>query len=169
MSDLRKVSVPITYGVVAKVTLEAQGSETWVTVEAIHPQVKKAYRFHHLGHVRPKKGDAVIFSGTAKVEFFRGKAKWAKYYHDPMDKTPRSEWSYADLVDASCVHVGPWEIVKAAFDVADDAHRLVRSVGTLTAGDLSELLLRGRAYVRALEARVAAVKDDCPVRDSASP
>lgn len=167
MSHLRKVSIPLTHGVVAKVTTEAQGTETWVTVEAFHPDVKKAYRFQHFGPARPKKGDAVIFTGLAKVEHYRGKPRFAKYYHDPMDGSPKAGWEFADMVDASCVRVGPWELARSALLVNEDLGHVLRGGVSFSPQRLSECLTRARAYTRALEAQIAASRD-AEVTDLAS-
>lgn len=162
MSHLRRVRVPLTYAVVAKVTTEGQGSETWVTVETFHPDERKAYRFQHFGPARPRKGDAIMFTGLAKVEHYRGRPKYAKYYHDPMDGSAKVDWEFADVVDASCIHVGPWELARSGVRVRSDVDAVLR-------GDrarLSDCLTHARAYVRALEAQIAAAKDD--ITDSAS-
>lgn len=156
MSHLRKVHVPMTYGVVAKVTMEGQGSETWLTVEAFHPDERKAYRFQHFGPARPKKGDAMVFTGLAKVEHYRGRPKYAKYYHDPMDGSAKADWEFADLVDASSVCAGPWELVRSGLKVRSDLDLVLRG----DRAKLSECLMRVRAYARALEAQIAAAKDD---------
>jgi len=162
MSHLRKVQVPLTYGVVAKVTTEGQGNETWVTVEALHPDEKKAYRFQYLGLDRPKKGDAVVFTGVAKVEHHRGRPKYAKYYHDPMDGSERAFWHFADLVGASCARVGKWELIKSGLKVREDLEFVLR--GDMSG--LSERLKHVRAYARALEALIASAEDE--FTDSAS-
>jgi hypothetical protein len=167
MSHLRKVCVPLTHGVVAKVTTEGQGSETWVTVEAFHPDEKKAYRFQHFGPVRPKKGDAVLFTGMAKVEHYRGRPRFAKYYHDPMDGSSKADWEFADMIDATCVHVGPWELARTALSVSADLGEVLRGGKGFDVKRLSECLTKARAYVRALEAQVATAKES-EVTDSAS-
>lgn len=156
---LHYVAVSLTYAVVSKVTRDGQGSEIWLTVETFHPaEEKRAYRFQYFGPKKPKKGMAVMFSGTAKVEYYRNKPKLEKYYHDPMDGTPKDEWTFSEVVDADCIVVGWWDVVSAYMNVDADMREVIRGTA-VSPKALGECLVRAKKLVHALEVHAVRLED----------